>query len=381
MSEIICQEARCNTCKALFSCIEKAKEHYRGNWHIFNSKRRANGLIPLTKEEFKRAAPLINNKPKKSNVVGPSTPSQTNSISNNEEIKEKIEILNELDLSNNNEDIEVNANSDSEVPEEEKDEVEIIELPLGPNISIFDNVKFDNVDDCVEYMALKFGFFIPDIEFLTDRDGLLSYLGEKVKRGGICLYCQRQLPPGRPCQSHMISKSHCKIAYEDGVDMEEFEDFFDFTSSYEDLPEEFDVNGDLVQHSLEVSSIGELILADGRIVGHRAFRKYYRQRLRVLDSRPSVIAHQREELLRLGSLHYGGTQVSQEEIALLTDVQVMGLLIRQQRDIRKSTIVEQRAQQRRQILDQRREYKSTVDKLRSSATTTAKIRDYHKTIM
>jgi len=65
----------------------------------------------------------------------------------------------------------------------------------------------------------------------------------------------------------------------------------------------------------------------------------------------------------------------------LQHMQVMTMLMRQQSDIRKNNMVEQRAQQRRQIMDQRREYKSTVDKLRSSATTTAKIRDYHKTIM
>ena len=43
----------CNTCKALFSSVDKVKSHYKGDWHIFNSKRRAHGLVPLSKADFK----------------------------------------------------------------------------------------------------------------------------------------------------------------------------------------------------------------------------------------------------------------------------------------------------------------------------------------
>ena len=45
--------AKCNTCKGVFSSIDKVKEHYRTDWHILNSKRRANNLAPLSKSEFK----------------------------------------------------------------------------------------------------------------------------------------------------------------------------------------------------------------------------------------------------------------------------------------------------------------------------------------
>ena len=48
-----CDLAKCNTCKAAFSGIEKVKEHYRSDWHILNSKRRANNLAPLSKADFK----------------------------------------------------------------------------------------------------------------------------------------------------------------------------------------------------------------------------------------------------------------------------------------------------------------------------------------
>jgi C2H2 type zinc-finger (2 copies) len=240
-------------------------------------------------------------------------------------------------------------------------------------VSIFDNKEFETVEECVEYMAVNFGFFIPDVEYLTDLEGLLTYLGEKVKLGGFCLYCQKQMKPGRPCQNHMKSKSHCKIAFEEGVDMDEYEDFYDYTSSYDDMPEDEEGN----PKTVEISPIGELVLLDGRIAGHRDFRIYYKQRFRPEETRTAVLAQQREELERLG-MKFGGMRMSRSELEDLPDTEVMSMLIKYHKDVRKGQSIAQRAAQRKAFMDQKREYQSNVDKLRSSATTTAKIRDYHK---
>lgn len=257
---------------------------------------------------------------------------------------------------------------------EERDDVDDIEeLPLGPNISIFDNKEFDTVDECVSYMAVTFGFFIPDIEYMTDLEGFLGYLGEKVKLGGLCLCCQKQCRPGRPCQNHMKDSSHCKIAFEEGIDMEEYEDFYDYTSSYEGMPEDEDG----VVKTVEISSIGELVLLDGRVAGHRDYRLYYKQHYRAAESRPAVLALQREELIRLGA-QFGGPRIGKDELQGMDESQVMTQLVRYHKEVRKGQMIEQRAYQRQAFRDMKREYQSTVDKLRSSATTTEKIRDYHK---
>lgn len=343
---------KCNTCKSCFLSIEKIKEHYRGDWHILNSKRRANGLIPLKRSEFKA---LIHQSPAKApkstndkKVVA--DPLSSDPIDKTEDSVEKVE----------------------ELIQEETPPV------VTANISIFDDKVFDNVDDCVQYMALTFGFFIPDVEFLSDLEGLLVYLGEKVKHGGICLYCQKQCVPGRPCQQHMLSKSHCKIAYENGIDGEEFEDFYDFSASYEDMEDvELDENGEVIENEVEIASTGELVLADGRILGHRDFRRYYKQHYRPADTRAPILAQQREELLRLGG-KFGGLTFTPEDITTMEDVQVMQLLVRYQKDVRKGMMVEQRAQLKKDGRNQRLEYNSKINKLRSSETTTAKIRDYHR---
>lgn len=351
------QDPRCNTCKAIFSSVDKAKEHYRSDWHVFNSKRRGNGLVPLSKDDYKRVKPLIPVKDHKIIVV----PVAEKKIPEVESIQD-------------------NQTSDVNVEENLDDEDDIAPELLEATVSIFDNKVFPTVDECIEHMALLYGFFIPDIEYLTDVESFLKYLNEKVKVGHVCLYCQKQFRKYVACQHHMISKSHCKIAYEEDVDLVEFEDFFDFSESYQE-EEEYDENGVVIEKSLEISPIGELVLPSGRTVGHRAYLRYYKQKFRPEESRKSVLAVQREELLRLGNLKFGGEYINKDELLALTDIQVMTMLVQKQREIRKNQVITERIQQKRDFIDQRREYKSTVDKLRSSATTTAKIRDYHSRLV
>ena len=66
----------------------------------------------------------------------------------------------------------------------------------------------------------------------------------------------------------------------------------------------------------------------------------------------------------------------------MSDAQVMEVLHQQQRQVRKLKLYEERAQRRQDFrILKTKEYKSTQDKLRSSATTTAKIRDYHSILV
>lgn len=344
---------KCNTCKSCFASMEKTKDHYRGEWHILNSKRRASGLFPLKRSEYKA---LVAQSPKRS--------STTQSVINEAPAPLEADGIEESEQA---EDVIVKQ----KIEEEEKPPV------IAANISIFDDKEFETTDECVQHMATNFGFFIPDVEYLTDLDGLLVYLNEKVKLGGYCLYCQKIFTPGKPCQNHMVSKSHCKIRYENGIDGEEFEDFYDFSASYEDAEDvEFDEDGNVVEGGATIASTGEMVLADGRILGHRDFRLYYKQHYRPADTREPILAQQREELLRLGG-KFGGMKFNPDEVESMEDVQVMHLLVKYQKDVRRGMVVEQRQELRKDFRVQRQEQKSKVQKMRSSEITTAKIRDYH----
>lgn len=385
---------------------------------MFSSKRRASGLAPITLAEYNQIAPKI---PKKTApITAPSKISNTTASAPKSSAFTKMETAadsksvakagEEQPLESISSDVPSVQNRDelrnaalqlglpadridsvvdlaaAEAGEGDDDDDAWEDVEVKANVSIFDDVEFDTVEDCVQYMELTFGFFIPDREYLTDLEGFLVYLGEKAKLGGLCIYCQKQFPPGRPCQNHMMSKSHCKVAFEEGVDLDEFEDFFDYSSTYDaDAAQHFDENGNLVDDTVsEISAVtGELILPSGRTLGHREFKKYYKQRFRPEDTRESVLLQKREELLRLGA-HFGGLELpssmaGSESLQKLSDSEVMALIIKKRKEIRKNQQAEQRARQKYDFINKRSEYASTVDKLRSSATTTEKIRDWHKT--
>jgi pre-60S factor REI1 len=157
-------------------------------------------------------------------------------------------------------------------------------------------------------MARNFGFFIPDIEYLADLPGLLQYLREKIVVGRMCVYCDRAFRSVEAVTGHMRDASHCKMRWdeEDG----EYDDYYDFTASYLDLPaplastaaaaagaEPVLTGGALLAANNDETAVARLEAAararsglaqDGyalkvrgeRTVGHRDLAVYYRQRAR-----------------------------------------------------------------------------------------------------
>jgi pre-60S factor REI1 len=354
---------KCNNCKASFTSIDANKEHYKCDWHVLNSKRRAQNLMPLTKEEFRKVgAKLI---PRKKPASAPSVASSSGATPTSVKTVQGTRTLEPVQSA-------LVPTEAVMVPDVEQ---EFEELEVDPLVSIFDNQRFDSPEACLAHMTAAYGFYIPDEKYVIDVSDLLEYLGSKVKTGGMCLYCHRQFRSAYACQNHMKDAGHCKVAYEEEDDVEELEEFYDYFEDEDGDSEEGEEQGEA-----HVSDIGELVLPDGRTVGHRAFQIYYKQRHRPVDDRPSVLAVEREQILRLGGI-FGGSRVTNEELVKMSEGELRSLVMKFQKEERKGQVVEQRGRLRRLIMDQKREYRSTVDKARSSATTTAKIRDYHKTVM
>ena len=85
-------------------------------------------------------------------------------------------------------------------------------------------------------MTKSHSFFIPDIDYITELESLILYLGSKVGDGKICLYCNkrsRTFPSVEAVQKHMRDKGHSKLDYE-GESALEYADFYDFSASYPD---------------------------------------------------------------------------------------------------------------------------------------------------
>jgi pre-60S factor REI1 len=73
---------------------------------------------------------------------------------------------------------------------------------------------------------------------------------------------------------------------EDGDDDRMEEDNDDEADVYEGYEKE------IARFGLDVTDLGELIFPDGRVVGHRALRRYYKQRVRRANTSVAVIAAQ-----------------------------------------------------------------------------------------
>lgn len=213
---------------------------------------------------------------------------------------------------------------------------------IDPRQSLFDNHMSETLEDNVKYMSLKFGFFIPDRESLVDLEGLLGYCQEKIKLGHYCLYCEKVFPTWQGCQNHMISKRHTKLRYEQGY-WDDLDPFYDFKAEneeydqeagaqakndkdttdvemaaavteddgdddgWEDMSEDEEKKGDgddeddvyqgyekeIARFGLDVTPLGELVFPDGRIIGHRALRRYYKQNLRPVSQSTAIVAAKR----------------------------------------------------------------------------------------
>lgn len=163
---------------------------------------------------------------------------------------------------------------------EEDDDGEEDEVVEDVNVckSLFDATVLPDLQSAVAHDAMTYGFFLPDIEYVSDMDGLLEYLHEKVDCktaffgndcsfeilspcskilkttiidyvslvthflpalpytlkvaiGHMCLCCNKMFRSATSCRQHMIDSAHCKIKYDVQDDMDEVSDFYDFTNA------------------------------------------------------------------------------------------------------------------------------------------------------
>lgn len=73
-------------------------------------------------------------------------------------------------------DLNVNEHGDNVDMDEDDDDYE----DLDPSCCFMCDQKHDTIESCIVHMHKQHGFFIPDVEFLKDPNGLLTYLGLKV---------------------------------------------------------------------------------------------------------------------------------------------------------------------------------------------------------
>lgn len=215
--------------------------------------------------------------------------------------------------------------ADAEFTQSIDEKIAAARARLSPSSCLFCNQQSSSLEDNLTHMSNTHSFFIPEADYLVDLPGLITYLGEKIAIGNVCVFCNekgREFRTMDAVRKHMVDKSHCKIAYDTENDRLELSDYYDFTSSYpdantikkkpkansedeegwedtddvedgeidevveetaSDADEEDDEEGsddedDLSENQITYGDTNyELVLPSGARIGHRSMRRYYAQ--------------------------------------------------------------------------------------------------------
>ncbi|XP_014502618.1 cytoplasmic 60S subunit biogenesis factor REI1 homolog 1 [Vigna radiata var. radiata] len=342
----------CNACNTEFNDDTEQKLHYKSEWHRYNLKRKVAGVPGVTEALFLARQSVIAQeknkvsetpmlytcglcgkdyksskahaehlksrghmmrasegtsdadekaiiKPLPQRVVNRPPPRREVDNSENEESEDEWEEVDPEDdlvdgaaksltgLNVNEQGENVDMDEDEDEDENDEDDFE-----LDPSCCFMCDQKHKTIEDCMVHMHKHHGFFIPDVEYLKDPKGLLTYLGLKVKRDYECLYCNDRCYPFSSLEAvrkHMAAKSHCKVHFGDGDDEEEveLEEFYDYSSSYvDDQGKQLIVSGETA-NNVELVGGSELVITrksgdriSTRTLGSREFLRYYRQKPR-----------------------------------------------------------------------------------------------------
>lgn len=310
----------CITCRVSFADSDIQRRHYKTDWHRYNLKRKVAEMPPVTAEVFQQKVlaqkaeveaqqqsktkslhcQLCNktfssenafsnhlsskkhkdveankaNKAKKQESL--ITESQ---FSNNFKRKDSKETDPENTESENAESLSHNGDDDDDEDDDiEEDTLEVTDCLFCPHHSV-------SLEENLKHMTRSHSFFIPDLEYVVDLKGLVTYLCEKVGMENMCLYCNdkgKSFFSLEAVQSHMVDKGHTKMNY-DGDAVLEYADFYDFSSSYPDYNPDKENEGDEIQGRESTLAVNEqtleLCLPSGAKIGHRNMRHIYKQNL------------------------------------------------------------------------------------------------------
>eukprot|EP00455_Lapot_gusevi_P024568 TRINITY_DN2561_c0_g1_i3.p1 TRINITY_DN2561_c0_g1~~TRINITY_DN2561_c0_g1_i3.p1 ORF type:complete len:251 (-),score=59.13 TRINITY_DN2561_c0_g1_i3:36-788(-) len=194
---------------------------------------------------------------------------------------------------------------DAENEKREEGEEEEQGEPIPVTHCLFCSHASDSLQANLDHMTQVHSFFIPYIEYLEDLEGLIEYLGYKVGMGRVCLYCNGRgrafYSDVQALRNHMADKGHCKIRFED-EDEEEFEPFYDFNKTLDNPAQSTALIVSTERSVQSVSALGEWLMSDGTVIGHRSLLRYYKQKPRSTDQRESVLINMLANQYRLLAL-------------------------------------------------------------------------------
>lgn len=340
------QSHACTACQTMFDDSEKQRKHYKTDWHRYNLKRKVAEMPPLPLEAF--LAKMSTHEKQMKVLSGEiKTPdgycaacrkhfNTEGAFENHLKSKKHREIAAAFDMRTDKDVVENNRmnrktsesieENDDVVDDDDKDmEVEEVDSDewdeegdgeaVPANDCIFCSHHSKDLENNVTHLTERHCFFLPDAEYLADLEGMLTYMGEKVGKGLMCLYCNersKNFPNLASVQRHMADKQHCRLKTDQGS-LIEYSRFYDYSASYPDGEQPGDE--DEGEEEIELDSLDdtgyELVLPSGARVGHRSLLRYYRQSLNPdrKVQKTGVNAHMLQRYKALG--YTGGLTVAQ----------------------------------------------------------------------
>lgn len=202
-------------------------------------------------------------------------------------------------------------------------------------------------------MSKMTGFFILESDCCSNLPGLLKYLGDLIYNQHTCIVCERVFKSAKACQNHMVDKQHTFMRQDDFGQYESFYDFREYNikaaerlqekykhlkpddsntliyaiegdkgvfkkeedlkaddeGSWEDMSEDDKKEEPKTKEiskpetkklyrlrKAKITSTGELLLPNGKLVGHRDFVRYYKQSGKELKEKKDLYRDERMEI-------------------------------------------------------------------------------------
>lgn len=348
----------CLSCQIQFPSMQLQRIHMKTEWHRYNLKRRVAQLVPVSNETFQlkvastkdhvkyddfgfvieepkpvpkkhflrhsalnRGRPLqASNGNHSSRDVSPALSeistfsvgtfkSQSEFDDDTDDVRSVASTHLKADTTDyNSDDTENYLDSDFD------EQLTEINAPLDLTDCFYCGATLATVDDNIQHMLLNHSLYIPNIKYLSDKEGLLRFLSDIVVVDKECIKCGYTSNKLLGIRQHIIAKGHVYIPYETKETRTFIDQFYDF-SVYSDNDEEsegeIDINSDEDSSTSDeytiatIDSTGiELVLPNGSKLGHRSMTKYYRQNLnsrRFSDGEMTIAAinKENEKLLHL----------------------------------------------------------------------------------
>ena len=222
----------CTACAIEFEDASAQRDHFKQEWHIYNTKRRVAGLQPISEDVWEEKLAKI---------------------------REQQEMVQSELTDRESRRVNIVA---------PKPKREWVPPPIDELTCFFDNTRAESLEDNLAQMSLKHSFFIPYVEWVSDWPGLMKALCARIIEKHQCFTCGKIFKTASAVQGHMSDCGHTRINLDDDDLIGDLESFFDF-STKEAIIDELDILED-----------GSLQLPTGATLTHRDFAYIYKQKVR-----------------------------------------------------------------------------------------------------